>query len=61
MTLKRESLWDRISQVAEQTRNIPDWKRGSALNQRTSGTFQHPSETRSDRFQLSSIPQRDDE
>lgn len=36
---KEQSLWDRINQVAESARNIPDWKRGSALNERV---VEHP-------------------
>ena len=35
MILQEQTLWERISQVAESMRDIPDWKRGSSSNERT--------------------------
>jgi hypothetical protein len=34
MTDQKDKLWNRISQVAENMRDLPDWKKGSVLNER---------------------------
>jgi hypothetical protein len=34
MNLQEQTLWERISQVAEDMRDIPEWKRGSSSNER---------------------------
>jgi hypothetical protein len=34
MTAQKHSLWNRISQVAENMKDLPDWKKGSVLNER---------------------------
>jgi hypothetical protein len=44
MSIQEQTLWDRISQVADYTRELPDWKKGSSLNERdeTSSREQAP-------------------
>jgi len=34
MNLQEQTLWERISQVAEDMRDTPEWKRGSSSNER---------------------------
>lgn len=34
MKVQEQTLWDRISQVADSMRDLPEWKRGSSLNER---------------------------
>jgi hypothetical protein len=34
MKLQEQTLWDRISQVADNMRDLPDWKKGSSINER---------------------------
>jgi hypothetical protein len=35
MNRQEQTLWDRISQVADNMRDIPEWKRGSSMNERS--------------------------
>jgi hypothetical protein len=34
MNPREQTLWERISQVAENMRDTPDWKKGSSRNER---------------------------
>jgi hypothetical protein len=37
MNPQEQTLWDRIIQVADNMRDLPDWKRGSSSNERDEG------------------------
>jgi hypothetical protein len=58
MSLHEQTLWERISQVAESMRDTPDWKRGSSTNERNDSISSERERQCDDRFATSTSVRR---